>query len=44
MLTEGMSTDHLFLILENERDSMFLVEMGSSLATGKSSMASGWDE
>ena len=30
----GMTVDHLFPILENERDSMLLVEMASSLATG----------
>ena len=29
-----MTADHLFPILENERDSMLLVEMASSLATG----------
>ena len=30
----GMTADHLFPILENERDSMLLVEVVSSLATG----------
>ena len=31
----GMAADHLFPILENGRDSMLLVEMVSTLATGK---------
>ena len=30
----GMTADHMFPILENERDSMLLVEVVSSLATG----------
>ena len=30
----GMTADHLFLVLENERDSLLLVEVVSSLETG----------